>query len=122
MDNLKEKISDVWDWFIDNLGVIIAVIGIAVTLGIIGVFAAATISNEKNWISAGTVIDKDYNSAYTSVYYTKSGNTNIPHFIHRNESYKLKIKGEKDGKVVEYWFECTEEEYQNYNIGDYYSK
>ena len=38
------------------------------------------------------------------------------------ERYELTISGEKNGKEVEYYFECSEEVFESYEIGDNYPK
>lgn len=88
---------------------VIAGIGFAVTYGI---------RNEGNRITEGTVVDKDFSPGYTYAGSDKTG------FYARSiePSYMLKIHGEKDGETVEYWFECTAEEYASYSIGDYFKR
>lgn len=87
---------------------------------IAGFFALA--ENESNRISEGIVIDKDYNSAYTQIIHRTVNDITVPYTIYHPESYQLQIQGEKDGEIVSYWFDCTVEEYHEYNIGDYYKK
>ena len=100
-------------------------------LGIIGIVALALliygcvegiISNEKNRISEGTVIDKKYSPSYSYVTYTLVGNNRIPEVHYVPESYRMEIRGQKDEVTVDYWFSCTELEYETYHIGDYYRK
>jgi len=72
------------------------------------------IINMCNKIDSGIVVDKHHTSAHSTP--TRFG------FIHRPESYTLTIKGDKDGKPVEYTFDCSEEEYDLYDIGEEYPK
>lgn len=71
-------------------------------------------TNEHNKIDSGIVIDKHHTRAHTTP--TRFG------MILHPESYKLTIKGEKNGKTVEYTFDCSEDEYDSYDIGDEYPK
>lgn len=76
------------------------------------------INNEKNRIAEGTVIDKEYTTAYIT--YTSINDVMIPNY--NPASYSLCIAGEKDGEYVEYWLNCTETEYEKYKIGDHFSR
>ena len=93
---------------------------IIAAFGLCGVAIWYVADNESNRISEGIVIDKDYNSAYTTYNHIKSGNSyiNVPQF--HPETYRIRLEGEKDGETVTYWREATEHEYRIYNIGDYY--
>ena len=94
----------------------IVVISIAIIL-IVGVFAliGCQIKNEMDYgIKEGTVIDKDYDSAYTSYIYINR--MMIPQY--HGESWKIKIQ--KEDK--ELWISVDEITYHNYEIGDYYPK
>ena len=75
---------------------------------------ASWIINEHNKIDSGIVIDKRHTRAHTTP--TRFG------MIRHSESYKLTIKGEKNGKTVEYTFDVSEEEYDSYDVGDKYPK
>lgn len=77
---------------------------------------------QKNAISEGTIVDKDYQSAYSYITYIHSGETMIPQTNYSPESYTFKIKGNKNGEIVEYRFEVTKEEYNQYKVGDCYKK
>ena len=93
---------------------------VAVAFAVIGFAVAAVITNESNRISEGVVIDKNYSSAYTTYSHIKSGNVlvNVPQF--HPERYRIQLEGEKDGETVTYWRSVTEQEYSDYEIGDYY--
>lgn len=89
---------------------------------LMAILIGAGIKNESNRIAEGEVIDKDYTAAYVTHRYSKVGDRNILYSDYHPESYRLKIKGRKGDEIVEYWFECTAEEYQQHKIGDYYRK
>lgn len=72
-------------------------------------------TNEHNKIDSGIVIDKHHAKAHTTP-------TRFGMMVRHSESYELTIKGEKNGKTVEYTFKCSEEEYDSYDIGDKYPK
>lgn len=99
------------------LRVFVILIFVVVALLIVGVVIGA-VNNEQNRITEGIVVDKDYTAAYTT--FTMVNKIMIPHY--HSESYQLCISGEKDGEIVEYWFGCTADEYNSYNVGDYYQK
>lgn len=68
--------------------------------------------NESNRISTGTIIEKEYNDDYYT-YVNKA-------LIHHDESYYFTIRGEKDEKMVEYYFEVDKTTYDNYSVGQVY--
>lgn len=104
--------------------IIICLLAIIVTVVIAAIYygVTGTVENEKNRINEGTVIDKKYHAPFTIPSYIYINETMIPQNVYYPESYKLKIQREKSEETVEYWFECTSEEYQQYKIGDYYKK
>lgn len=105
---LKRRLDDCdfEDIFINTLLVIVIAIGIFVI--------ASGIINYNNKIDSGIVIDKHHTKAHTTP--TRFG------MVRHSESYELTIKGEKNGKTVEYTFKCSEDEYDSYDIGDKYPK
>lgn len=100
-------------WFEYNWMEII--IGI-ITVIILGVIIWACIGNEKNRISEGTVVDRNYTAGYTTIGSKNSPPRYIP------PRCTLTISGEKDGEYVEYTFEVPEAEYAQYHVGDHYPK
>lgn len=96
------------------------IIAVCLVVIVAGFFALA--ENESNRISEGTVVDKYYKNAYTSIICRNINDVMMPQPIYHPETYQLQIEGEKDGEMVTYWFECTADEYHQYNIGDYYGK
>lgn len=101
MKKLKRELED-YDTGEVFFNIFMAVI-IIYSIFVIAVCIASIVSNEHNKIDSGIVIDKDY--------WSKGGAC---------PSYALTIKGEKNGKTVEYRFHCSEEEYDSYDIGDKY--
>ncbi|MBQ8687963.1 MAG: hypothetical protein IJ512_05390 [Ruminococcus sp.] len=75
----------------------------------------------RNYIDEGLVIDKDYDSAYTSIVSCSNGSGGT-YFqtVYHPESYQFLLEGEKDGETVSCWISVPESEYDKYNIGDYY--
>lgn len=84
---------------------LIVIIAIAATLLIILIGA---ITHGRNKISAGVIVDKEYTSGFYSTDYWEP------------PSHRLTIRGEKNGKIVEYTFEVDEATYGKYNIGESY--
>ena len=87
-----------------------------VVIGLIAIFVVVVaVKNEKNYISTGTVVHKEYQAPWSSGD-TKTG------FRYEPARYLLTIAGEKNGEYVEYTFDCPEAEYMVYNIGDKYPR
>lgn len=84
---------------------LIVIIAIAATLLTILIGA---ITHGRNKISTGVIIDKEYTSGFYSTDYWEP------------PSHRLTIRGEKNGKIVEYTFEVDEATYNKYNIGQSY--
>ena len=85
---------------------------------LVGAFTVwAILANERNRISEGTVVHKEYTNGYT----TGGMNANDPARYHP-PSCSLTIAGEKNGKYVEYTFDVPESEYVMYSVGDHYPK
>lgn len=77
----------------------------------IAVCIASVVSNYNNKIDSGIVIDKHHTRA-----------ARVGRRVYYPESYTLTIKGEKNGKTVEYRLDCSKDEYDSYDIGDKYPK
>lgn len=94
----------------------IEIIVALVIISVLGVILFVCIKNESNRISEGTVVYKDYTSAWTS-----AGSEGSPARYHPAKC-TLTISGEKNGEYVEYTFDVPESEYVMYNVGDHYPK
>ena len=113
-----DKIKDIIDDFKDDpvsavVWSIVWLCGIACVVLLIICIASACV-NENNKINKGIVTSKDHRSGYWI--HTEHMMQYIP------ERYELTISGEKNGKEVEYYFECSEEVFESYEIGDNYPK
>lgn len=89
---------------------VIEIIVAAVIVIILLLILGGALLNEKNKISEGTVVEREYESGYM----TDNG------YVH--PKCKLTIEGEKNGKLVQYTFEVPESEYAQYQVGDHYPK
>ena len=89
----KQKDCDIEDVFINILLVVVIAIGV--------ISIASSIINEYNKIDSGIVVDKHHTESTTP---------------------PTRFSGEKNGKTVEYAFNCSEDEYDSYDIGDKYPK
>ena len=96
-----------------DLGTIAIILIVALAIALI---VAAAVMNEKNRISSGEVIDKQVEAGYSDFH--ASSKAASAHS--RDTAYYLLIRGEKDGKTVEYWREVSADEYSRYEIGDWY--
>ncbi len=106
---------------------IIVIVLVILMISIIFCFLGYSIYTEVSYgAKEGTVIDKQYHRAYTSVTYQtiKTGNITSSIPIYRNvpESYQIKIQKEDGIKLKECWIEIPSEEYSNLKIGDYYGR
>ena len=95
----------------------LAIIIIAV-VAIFGAVIFSEISNNRNKIDEGIIVDKQYSEEYMRYSSDKNGG----HFYKVPASYSFTIEGEKDGETVRYTFSVTKEEYDQYKIGDYYKR
>lgn len=106
-------------------GNICVYITIAITVIILIATIAIIIGSIRNDISygtkQGTIIDKRYSAPYTSYVTSNVGNSTIqmPHYY--PETFKIKLQKEDNGKVKECWISVPAQEYEKYNIGDYYN-
>lgn len=102
---------------------VIAAIIIIVVVGIIAAAIGFEIANERNRISSGMIVDKEYDPGYDHSS-ARTDSDGIAHYerYNRPPQYRFCIEGEKDGKTVRYWFDVTPSEYDKYNIGDTYFK
>lgn len=89
-----------------------------VVLGLLVFAYGSIISNANNKINAGVITDKQYYAGGT--YY--SSDKNGGHMRSDPPQYWFTIRGEKDGETVEYSFEVTETEYNQYKIGDWFER
>lgn len=105
---LKRRLSDL------DVEMMICNILMVILFALLILCIASWIINEHNKIDSGIVVDKHHTRAHTTP--TRFG------MIRHSESYELTIKGEKNGKTVEYTFDCSEDEYDSYDIGDHYPK
>lgn len=106
----------------DKVGLVVVIISVIIILFmIIGVIVMA-IQNENNRITEGIIIDKDYHSAYITTDFHEMDDVMIPETVSHEATYFLLLRGEKNEVEVEYWLECTEYDYYQYRVGDYYKK
>lgn len=99
-------------------------LGIVATIAALIILVVALvcgISNANNRITEGVVVDKRYHAAYTTTTYTGSKDNRIAIPKHHPERYVFTIEGNKDGKTVQYTFDVTETQYEQYSIGDYFT-
>ena len=111
-----------WDVWLDRLQVAFLVLVIVVLFGVFGLGIAKAVENENNRITEGVVIDKEYDSPYTTYNSIKSGDHTIRVPQYHSETFSILLEGTKDGETVTYWKEVTGQEYADYNIGDWYPK
>lgn len=91
---------------------------VIVTMMVLAV--VCVIQNGKNRIEEGVVLAKSFTPGGTHVQYGAGGE--IQGIYSTPDKYAIKLRGEKDGKEVEYWMTCTEEEYESRRVGDYFKR
>jgi hypothetical protein len=111
MNNIRE-------WLGDHGTSLAVTIVFALVIGLIAGAVVITIANEANAIDAGIIIDKRCESGSTQFSANKYGGSYYRH----PASYYFTIRGEKNGKTVEYSFEVTAKEYDAYKIGEVYHR
>ena len=97
-------------------------VSVIALLIIIAVFATIFILIKQDveyGIHEGQVIDKNYHSAYTTIYHNSNG-ISIPQY--HPEQYKIKIQKEIEGKMKSIWISVDKDTYRKTKIGDYYGK
>lgn len=89
-----------------GLVVALTVIILIAILGTMAVLAHI----EASGVTEGIITDKAYHAVIS------------PQPIYSPEKYMLQVKCFQDGEEVKHWISCTEDEWQNCRIGDYYRK
>lgn len=98
-------------------------LGIVATIAALIILVVALvcdISNANNRITEGVVVDKQYHAAYITTPYTGSKDNRIAIPKHHPERYVFTIEGDKEGRTVQYTFDVTATQYEQYSIGDYF--
>lgn len=97
-----------------------------IALAILTIISIITLSGCGYGEKEGTIVDKKYTAAHTthSVRAHRVGKitTTQPYTIHHPERYELYIEKEDEGKTKGCWIIVTKEEYESYQIGDYYGE
>lgn len=88
---------------------------------ILAVALVCDISDANNRIIEGVVVDKQYHAAYTTTTYTGTSKARMAVPKYHPERYVFTIEGDKEGKTVQYTFDVTETQYEQYSIGDYFT-
>ena len=97
---------------------IVIVFVVALMIALIGAGVYGAIQNEKNAIPAGTIVEKYHRpERIESTTNAKTGHTSI---TRHPAIYRFQLRGEKDGVMVDYWTDVSEEDYFKYRIGDWY--
>ena len=89
---------------------IACVVATILVIAVITAGVVSSINNASNGIYSGIIIGK-----YTSGGYYVRGYKYL-------KAWNFVIQDTKDGEMVNYRFEVTEEEYSRYKIGDYYER
>lgn len=98
-----------------------SIIPVFLLIGIAAFVVYLIVGYIHNYIDEGVIVDKDYDSAYTSIVSHSNGNGGTYlHTVYHPESYQFKLEGEKNGETASCWITVPESEYEKYNVGDYY--
>ena len=98
------------------LEALIVIIAIIITIAMIAMIVILIKNDIEYGTKEGTVIYKNYTSAYTTM--MRSGNITFPQY--HPESYSIKIQKEVEGKEKSIWINVDQTTYHNINVGDYY--
>lgn len=113
-----ETVSKVWEFISDNLvEIFTAFVFLIVIIGI-GAAIFGAIANEQNAIDSGIIVDKNMTPGGTYYNSSKHGG----HLQSYPASYSFTIRGEKNGEMVQYTFNISEDEYNSYKIGEEYHR
>ena len=85
---------------------------------LLGGILAGAIINENNRIDSGVIVDKHMDSGGSAL----NSDIHGSHYRNYPPSYRFTIEGRKNGEIVQYTFEVSEEEYNAYKIGDQYNR
>lgn len=98
----------------------LAMVDVVIIIVIIVILAAVTIFCVAGIID-GTNEEFSTNNATESTRLIEGKIANKHCKIKDNtHQYKFELEGEKDEITVKYWLEVSEQDYNNYRIGDYY--
>ena len=111
----------VGEWLMDNIKVVIEDIIVFALASIVAAIFIAEWNNANNRITEGFVVDKQYRAAYTTTTYSGTGENRIAIPRRHPERYIFTIEGNKDGETVQYTFDVTASQYEQYSIGDYFT-
>lgn len=100
---------------------LIVVLFVTIMCALAATSIASKIENEANKINEGIVVDKSCTEPYTSKVPHKAGTVWILRTKEHPTEWEFTIKGEKNGKMVEYRFNVSESEYSEYETGDHYT-
>lgn len=98
-----------------------AIAGLAFLILVFAMIVGAIVTgiqNESNRITEGVIVDKQF--VPEDSYY--SGTKDNVTYHHYPERHLFLLRGEKNGKTVEYWCEVGPEDYDRYRTGDHYKK
>jgi len=111
-----------WDVWVERAWLAFVALVCVVFVGFVGAVIAGAVVNESSRIAEGVVIDKEYNSAYTTYNHIQSDDITIRIPQYHSETFSIRLEGTKDGETVTYWKNVTEQEYADYDIGDWYPR
>lgn len=102
----------------ENIMRIFMVFIVALMVALIGTNMYRSIQNEKNTTPAGTIVEKYHQlERIKNTINTKTGHTSIKQ---HPAIYRFQLRIQKDGRMVDYWMDVSEEDYFKYKIGDWY--
>lgn len=102
------------------VGIVITII--VLVLLMVGIIWLAVYPQMDYGIYEGTIVDKKYTSAHTTLQTYYNGKTTSIYPMYHPERWKIKIQKQEDDKTKEVWISVPEQEYNNLKIGDYYAR
>ena len=99
--------------------VLMTIIAVSMIVAIFAIIFIEIKQEVEYGVHEGIVIDKEYRSAYTTMYY---GYNSILIPQYHPTQYQIKIQKEIECKVKSIWISVDKDTYHNIKIGDYYGK
>lgn len=107
--------------------IVVTIIAALIIVSVIAIICGYFYSYITYGTKEGTIIDKKYNQAYTyttysSTYVNGTSVSSIPVQHYMGESYIFIIQKDIKGKIKSIDINVTQDEFNKYNIGDYFKR
>lgn len=114
-DDILETLSYMGEWIGEHIVQLVTVVVLVAVAVLIGSIIADAAANERNAITSGVIVDKGISGG--DVYFDNNGRA-----VRDPSKYWFTIRGEKDGKEVDYTFRVDADTYAAHKIGEVYHR